>query len=123
MAEAILIPRVARGLIRPATPEEIAKEDSFFPLCSDLGFILTTDTGSVIIRNTGEMGFTNLNLHRRIVHNPDIPVGSDYTFVKYREDGTAYPQDVKIGVWDSMYSYRTTTTYMHDEESETCEIP
>lgn len=120
---AYAIPKVARGLIKPATPEEIAKEDSFFPLCSDLGLILVTDTGNVIIRNTGEMGYTNLNLHRRIVHDPEIPAGSSYSFVKYREDGTAYPQDVKIGVWDSRYSYRTTTTYMHDEESETCEIP
>lgn len=117
------IPHTARGIIRPATPEEIAKEDSLYPLCTDAGDILITDFGSIIIRNTGEMGFTNPNLHRRINQNPEIPVGSNYAFVKYREDGTAYPQHVTIGVWDGMYSYRTTTTYAHDEESETCEIP
>ena len=119
----IEFPRTAHGIAVPATAAEIAKEDWFFPLASDEGLDLTTDEGITIVLNCGEMGYTNPNLHRRIDQNPDIPVGSDYPFVKYREDGTAYPQHVTIGVWDGIYSYRTTTTYIHDEESTTCEIP
>ena len=116
-------PKLAHGVARPATPEEIAKEDYFYPLASDEGLILVTDLDVIILRNVGEMGFTNPNLHRRIDQNPDIPVGSDYPFVKYRPDGTAYPQSIVIGVWDGIHSYRTTTPYVHDEESTTCEIP
>ena len=117
------LPRTARGIAVPATEQEIAKEDSFWPLASDEGLELVADFGAVILRNMGEMGYTHPNLHRRIDQNPEIPQGSNYPFVKYREDGTAYPQHVVIGVWDGRNSYRTTTTYTHDEESETCEIP
>lgn len=117
------IPTTARGVAKLATPEEIAKEDSFYPLASDEGLILVADFDVIILRNVGQMGYTHPNLHRRVDQNPDIPIGSNYPFVRYREDGTAYPQHVTIGVWDGRNSYRTTTTYIHDEESTTCEIP
>lgn len=116
-------PKTAHGVAKPATPEEIAKEDWFYPLASDEGLILVSDTDVTIVRNVGEMGYTNPNLHRRIDQDLIAPTGSDYPFVKYREDGTAYPQHVVIGVWDGRNSYRTTTTFIHDEESTTCEIP
>ena len=116
-------PKLSHGVARPATPEEIAKEDSFYPLASDDGLLLFTDYDVVIVRNVGEMGYTNPNLHRRIDQNPEIPVGSDYPFVYYRPDGTAYPQYITIGTWDGRNSYRTTETMFHDEESTTCEIP
>lgn len=119
----IAFPKTAHGVARLATPEEIQREDAFYPLAADDGSLLATDEGAIILYNSGEMGFTNPDLHRRIDQDPVVPVGSDYTFVRYREDGTAYPQHVVIGVWDGVNSYRTTTTYIHDEESETCEIP
>lgn len=117
------VPTTARGVAKLATPEEIAKEDSFYPLASDEGLILVADFDVIILRNVGEMGYTHPNLHRRIDQDPEIPVGSNYPFVHYRPDGTAYPQHVTIGVWDGRNSYRTTTTFIHDEESTTCEIP
>lgn len=119
----IAFPKTAHGVAVPASAEDIAKEDNFYPLLSDMGLILTTDSGDVILYNCGELGYTNPNLHRRIVTDPEIPVGSDYPFVKYDENGVAYPQSVVLGVWDGRHSYRTTTTYTHDEESTTCEIP
>lgn len=118
------IPKLAHGVAVPASPEEIEKEDWFFPLATDDGLEFVTDLDVItIVYNSGELGYTNQNLHRRIDQNPDIPVGSNYPFVHYREDGTAYPQHITIGVWDGINSYRTTTTFIHDEESTTCEIP
>ena len=120
------ISKTAYGKIRPATPEEIAREridDNPYCLASDSGLTLTTDSGLVIIMNIPDFGFTNPDLHRRIDNDPEIPAGSDYTFVEYDEDGQPYKQDVVIGVWDGLNSYRTTNTYTHDEESTTCEIP
>ena len=117
------IPRTARGVARPATEEEIAREESLYYLATDLGFIITTDSGIPLVPNTGEFGYTNPNLHRRIIEDPDIPVGSDYPFVYYDSEGRPYKQSVVLGVWDGIHSYRTTTTYTHDEESTTCEIP
>lgn len=116
-------PRTALGVIRPATPEEIAKEEFNRSICTDNGQLLTTDSGLQIIMNVPEFGFTNPDLHRRIDNDPEIPQGSDYPFEKYDEEGNAYPQSVSIGVWDGVNSYRTTTTYTHDEESTTVEIP
>lgn len=116
-------PKTAQGLAKLATEEEIAKEDSFWPLASDEGLLLSTDSGIIIVRNVGEMGYTHPNLHRRIYPDVAVPPFSNYPFVKYREDGIAYPQYTTIGVWDGRNSYRTTTTFIHDEESETCEIP
>ena len=117
------IPSLAHGVAKPATPEDIAKEDDFFPLVSDEELILATDDGTDLVYNSGELGYTNPNLHRRIHDEAEVPIGSNYPFVHYRDDGTAYPQHSVIGVWDGINSYRTTTTYIHDEESTTCEIP
>lgn len=117
------IATTARGLARPATEEEIAREDSKYFISTDLGDLLTTDLGDVIIPNTPDFGYTNPDLHRRIDQDALIPSGSDYTFVEYDADGIPYKQQVKIGVWDGVHSYRTTETFTHDEESTTCEIP
>ena len=117
------IPKTARGLAKLATPEDIAKEDSKYYLASDIGLFLTTDSGDYLIPNVGDFGYTHPNLHRRIDPDPIIPQGSDYPFVHYDKDGNPYRQSVKIGVWDGINSYRTTTTHTHDEDSTTCEIP
>ena len=89
------VSRMASGVAKPASIEEIAKD---------------------------EHGYTNPNLHIRIDQDPDIPVGSDYPFVHYRPDGTAYDQHVVVGTY-GLECYRTTTTYIHDEESDEDEIP
>lgn len=119
----VQFPRTAKGVARLATPEEIAKEDSRYYLSTDIGRVLLTDSGIPLIPNTGDFGYTHPNLHRRVVEDPDIPVGSNYPLVAYDKDGVAFKQSVVIGVWDGINSYRTTTTYTHDEESTTCEIP
>ena len=123
---AIEISRTARGVIRPATPEEIAREqldENPHFIATDLGLTITTDSGDAILMNVPDFGFTNPDLHRRVDQDPEIPVGSDYPFIKYDNEGNAYKQDIVIGVWDGINSYRTTSTYTHDEESTTCEIP
>ena len=169
------IPRTARGVARLATEEEIAREESLYYIASDLGFIITTDSGIPLVPNTGDFGYTNPNLHRRVYTDLEsesrpldpynklrysAPIAvtdednllaeteeevlasrygtwnqmeaeggspeadySDYLFVHYDENGHPYPQTVVLGVWDGVHSYRTTTTYTHDEESTTCEIP
>ena len=119
----IHIPTTARGVARPATPEEIERERLLYYLATDAGDYLLTDTGDFIVPNVPEFGYTNPNLHRRIDNEIIVEPGSDYPFVKYDAEGNAYPQTVKLGVWDGRCSYRTTTTYTHDEESTTCEIP
>ena len=120
----IQFPRTAHSEAILATPEEIAKEEMVdIYLASDLGLILMTDSGEDLSPNVPDFGYTHHNLHRRIDQDPEIPPGSDYPFVKYDKDGNAFKQTVVIGVWDGVNSYRTTTTYTHDEESETCEIP
>lgn len=117
--------RTARGIARPATEEEIAKEDLRIYLASDLDFILVSDLGDIFVPNTDDFGYTHPNLHRRIETEPEIPNRSvkEYPFVNYDANGDAYKQSVVLGVWDGINSYRTTTTYTHDEESTTCEIP
>ena len=68
------VPATAHGVAKPVTPEERAKD---------------------------EVGYTNPNLHRRIdLDMSRVPIGSDYPFIHYREDGTPYPQDVTLGLWD-----------------------
>ena len=119
----IEIARTARGVIRPSTPEEIAREEIKKYLANDSGFRLVTDSGLSLVMNLPKFGFTNPDLHRRIDNDPEIPVGSNYSFVKYDENGVPYKQHVVIGVWDGLHSYRTTKTFIHDEESTTCEIP
>lgn len=117
------ISRTAQGIAKPATPEELAKDQTRFLLAADSGSLLVTDSGIRLITNTPEYGYTNPNLHRRIETDPDIPAGSNYPFVVYDKNGVPFKQSVVIGVWDGINSYRTTTTYEHDEESTTCEIP
>lgn len=119
-------PTTAYGLATVASPEEIAKEriGILEPLLSDTGLELLTDSGLFIGLNVGlKLGYTNPNLHRRIDNEKMAEPGSDYGLVIYDEQGNPYRQSVKIGVWDGIRSYRTTTTYLHDEESTTCEIP
>lgn len=53
-----------------------------------------------------DVGFTHPNLHRRIYTPPDATDNKTY----------------KIGIF-GVDSYRTTETYIHDEESTTSEVP
>lgn len=76
--------RTTRNVIKPLTPQEQVKD---------------------------EIGYTNLNLHRRI--DPQQP----------EDPREALPRSYSMGVYDGINSYRTTTIYYHDEESTTCEIP
>lgn len=117
------IATTARGVAKLATPEEIEKEIVEYDLASDLDFILETDSGDIFGMNVRGMGYTHPNLHRRIDDNPVYDPTKDYSFAYKDKDGNYYKQSVVIGVWDGLNSYRTTTTYTHDEESTTCEIP
>lgn len=121
----IEIAKTARGKARPAGPEEIAKEQLFISyLLVDSGFALMSDSDQIFRPNIDDWGYTNPNLHRRIVQDAEIPPGSNYTMVHYDEEGNPYKQHIDaIGVWDGVNSYRTTRTFTHDEESTTCEIP
>lgn len=117
-------PVTAYGRAFPASPEEIAKEEQdFVPLTTDTGFVLLTDSGVQLNINIGRQGYTNPNLHRRIDNEIQVASGTSYPFVIYDENGDAYRQMVLLGVWDKKNSYRSTETFIHDEESETCEIP
>lgn len=120
---AVDIARTARGIAKLATPEDIAKEQIVELLASDVGLILATDSGVPIGLNAPGFGYTNPNLHRRIDNDPEYIPGVHYPFVVYDENGVPYRQETVLGVWDGLNSYRTTTTFTHDEESETCEIP
>ena len=112
---------------------------------------ITVDSGEHWVPNI-EFGYTNPNLHRRIDQDYSIPADSNYLLARYQdynkhlvdirtpenknivtedsepllgpyiEHGDAYKQTFQIGVW-GYNSYRTTQTYIHDEESTTCEIP
>lgn len=120
----IHVPTTAHGAARPATDAEIERERIQYYLASDSEEYLLTDvTLDFLVPNVPDWGYTNPNLHRRIDNEAIAPPGSDYTFVVYDSQGNAYPQSVKLGIWDRLHSYRTTTTYTHDEESTTCEIP
>lgn len=119
----VKIPSTAHGIAKLATEEEIQREQSEYYLASDLKDYLQSDTLDFLVPNVPEFGYTNPNLHRRIFDETTAPQGSTYPFVNYDADGNPYEQSVKLGVWDSLHSYRTTTTYSHDEESTTCEIP
>ena len=119
----IHVPMTAHGVARLATDEEIAREQIQYYLADDSCNYLVTDTGEMLVPNVPNFGYTNPDLHRRIYDEITAPPGSDYPFVVYDAEGNPYPQSVKIGVWDGRHSYRTTTTYTHDEESTTCEIP
>lgn len=116
----------ARGIAKLASPEDIEREDFEFILIVDSGLDLVTDSGDELYPNSKKFGYTNPNLHRRIdleaVEGTD-PLTSNYPFMHYDEDSDPYKQSIVLGVWDGLNSYRTTTTYIHDEESETCEIP
>lgn len=58
-----------------------------------------------------KIGFTGPNLHRRV--DPQIPA----------PDSEEYkPRSYDIGIY-GYDSYRTVEIYLHDEESETSEIP
>ena len=119
----IEISKTARGLAKPATEEDISKEVVKYSLSSDIGLILTSDSGLDIIPNATYYGYTHPNLHRRIDLDPVVDPEKDYPFLPRNEEGVPYKQDIKLGVWDGLHSYRTTTIYTHDEESTTCEIP
>lgn len=112
----------ARGLAKPATPKEIAKEEFDFILVADTGCELAIDSGDILYPNSQKFGYTNPNLHRRIDLDA-VGTESDYPFMRYDDDGVPYKQSIAIGVWDGYNSYRTTTTHIHDEESIDCEIP
>ena len=117
------IPTTARGIMKPASPDDIAIENDRMIFATDDGFVLVTNSGEGLIVNRAPSGFTNPNLHRRIDDDPVYKPGVHYDMVHYNEEGEPYKQSIVIGVWDGINSYRTTTTYIHDEESTTCEIP
>lgn len=119
----IRISTTAKGLARYATEQEIAREEVQYFLSTDGYDFLLTDSGESLVLNIHELGYTNPNLHRRIDQEIEVPSGTSYPFVEYDAAGNAYRQTVKLGIWDGIHSYRTTTTYTHDEESTTCEIP
>lgn len=120
---AVEIGRTAHGAARPATPEEIERENRVRDLAVDTGLLLCTDNGVPFRLNVPEFGYTNPDLHRRIVTDPEFEPGVHYPFEQYDESGNPYNQSVVLGVWDGLHSFRTTSTYTHDEESTTCEIP
>lgn len=66
-------------------------------------------SGSELEKDTN-IGFTNPNLHRRV--DPKSPVNPNETCTR----------DYSIGIY-STNSYRTTTVYLHDEDSIDSEIP
>ena len=117
------IVRTARGVAKIATPQEVEIENQRMFLTTDTGLLLVTDSYDQLCANRMPFGFTNPDLHRRIDNDPTYVPGKNYSMVHYDSDGNPYPQSVVIGVWDGINSYRTTTTYIHDEESTTCEIP
>ena len=119
----IQVPATAHGAARLATAEEIAREQVQYYLANDSEDYLLTDIENFLVPNVPDFGYTNPNLHRRIDNEMIAPPGSNYSFVVYDSEGNAYPQTVKLGIWDGRNSYRTTITHTHDEESTTCEIP
>lgn len=58
-----------------------------------------------------ELGTTNPNLHRRV--DPQEPTA---------ESGEVAPREYSIGIYGT-HSYRTTKISLHDEDSETSEVP
>ena len=114
------IPVLPSGFVEPLT----------INLLTDNGLELLTDSGVPILANTRlEKRYTHPDLHRRINQdayippiNPEHPE-EGYIFISYDKDGNPYKQFVKVGILDSMHSYRMMETYTHDEESTTCEIP
>ena len=119
----IRVPTTSHGVAKLATPEETEREKSRYFLGTDTGLLIVTDSGIPIVMNIPDMGYTNPNLHRRLDLDPVYVPGVHYPFVKYNDDGVPFKQTAKFGTWDGINSYRTTTTYTHDEESTTCEIP
>lgn len=109
------IPQLTIGFARPLDIQN---------LLTDEGLDLLTDTEvEICVNKDVELRYTNPNLHRRIDQEAEIPPGSDYKLVVYDAEGNPYKQHVKLGVLDGMNSYRVTETFIHDEESTTCEIP
>ena len=95
-------------------------------LMTDSGEELLTDSYVVIVTNSEEESrYTNPDLHRRIENDFNIPPKSTYEYglVPYDADGNPYPQKSKVGILDSMHSFRVIEYQVHDEESTTCEIP
>lgn len=117
------LPKTAKGIARLATAEDIAKEDSKYVLAADNDSILLSDVDDILIPNLPDFGYTHPNLHRRIDLEAVGSSETDYPFMPRDKDGIPYNQNIVIGVWDGLHSYRTTETYTHDEESTTCEIP
>lgn len=70
--------------------------------------------------NKDKLGFTHPNLHRRI--ESDRPIHSYLDAESGLEISEIKPRDYQIGVYGTD-SYRTTTKYVHDEESTEVEIP
>lgn len=93
-------------------------------LMNDSSIPLLTDSGDNLLTNFDvEYRYTNPYLHRRIDEDAQAATGSNYQLVVYDKDGNPYLQYIEIGVWDRFNSYRLTETFIHDEESETCEVP
>lgn len=111
---ALSVPQVAYGRAVPISID----------IWTDNHGPLLTDNGYIILKNEDlENRYTNPDLHRRINLEAKIPQGSNYVLVLYDEHRNPYPQTVDIGVWDRLHSTRITQTFIHDEESETSEIP
>lgn len=120
---AVEFPKTSKGQAVLASEEDLQKEKFFTLIVTKSGQMISTDSGRHFVVNEKVAGYTSPNLHRRIDQDAVIPFGTDYPFVQYDEEGNAYKQTIVVGTWDGLNSYRTTTTYTHDEESETSEIP
>ena len=104
-----------------------------FPSASHgFGTVQKTD-GTIVdplaFKKDQEIGFTNPNLHRRIVtqdppapedpnYDPDDPESVDRSYLNKE----VAPREYDLGI-QGVHSYRTTTLVVHDEESTTTEIP
>lgn len=63
------------------------------------------------------LGYTNPNLHRYL---PETPADAELSEDERAAGVVGKSYQLSIAGTDS---YRTTTIILHDEESETCEIP
>lgn len=108
------VPTVAYGRAVPLSTE----------LYTDWHSLLLTDSGvSIVTNREAERRYTDPDLHRRIDLEAQGEPGVKYKLVVYDAEGNPYPQVSQLAVWDYMHSTRTIETFIHDEDSETCEIP
>lgn len=79
------------------------------------------ESGSDEEKKDQQTGYTNPNLHRRIVEGEDVS-SDDKSFELSGYSGSSLSLSYKLGVHGTN-SYRTTEYVVHDEDSTTSEIP